>query len=127
LTFACGVDVARHQDFTVLSILDSTGRQVYFERFKEVSWPRVIAAIKVASQMFADMKPRAEQIESRIIGVERTTVVLDSTGVGDVVFDALLNDGVYVLPYTLTYASKRRLIDNLASNGRGPRLLEPGQ
>jgi hypothetical protein len=116
LAFALGVDVARHHDWTVLTILTSSGTQVYFERFKEISWPRIIAAIEHATKVMGEQaNKRLERVPGAIpIKVKRPDVILDTTGVGDVVYDALRSRNIYTIPYTFTHASKQRLIDNLA-------------
>jgi hypothetical protein len=91
-----GVDLARVQDFTVLSVLDSSGRQVYFERFNQISWERQKSTI------------------IRIAQTYNAEVFLDSTGVGDPIFEDLRRAGVRVTGYQFTNSSKEALIDNLA-------------
>lgn len=94
--YAAGVDLARLEDFTVITVLDNTGRQVYFERFNIISWERQIAAVKAASELY------------------QAPVVVDATGIGDPIVERLQNSGLVVIPYTLTNASKKVLIDDLA-------------
>lgn len=91
-----GVDLARVQDFTVIAVFDDTGRQVYFNRFNQISW---------------------ERQKANIIGVAREYRAfcwVDSTGVGDPIFEALRHEGLSVEGYHLTNTSKENLIDNLA-------------
>jgi hypothetical protein len=96
-TYVMGVDLARVQDFTVLTVLDRrTRRQVYHERFNQISWERQTAAITAAARRY------------------RAQVWLDSTGVGDPIFEALRKAGVDVSGYQFTNASKERMIDALA-------------
>lgn len=94
--YCAGVDLARTQDFTVISVFDPNGRQVYFERFNQISWERQIAAIVSAATRYA------------------ADVVLDSTGVGDPIFERLEAAGLSVTPYHFSNASKNAIIDNLA-------------
>lgn len=94
--YAMGVDLARVEDFTVLTVVDSTGRQVYFERFNHISWERQIGSIKAVADRYD------------------VVAFVDSTGVGDPIFERLLNAGVKAEAYQFTNASKNRLIDNLA-------------
>jgi hypothetical protein len=72
--YVMGVDLARHQDFTVICVMDArTGRYVYGERFNKLDW---------------------EFIEDRIIHVSElfdAPMLVDSTGVGDRVVSALQN------------------------------------
>jgi len=94
--YAIGVDLARVEDFTVISVIDNNGRQVYFERFNQISWERQIAAIRgVAAQYHGDM-------------------VMDSTGVGDPIYEQCRKAGLRVTPFRFTSQSKEALIDNLA-------------
>lgn len=90
-----GVDLARIEDFTVLSAVDDTGKQIYFERFNQISWERQIKAIVDAARIL------------------NARVVLDSTGVGDPIWERLraLCD---VIPFKFTAQSKEQAIDNLA-------------
>lgn len=92
-----GVDLARIEDFTVVSGIDSAGRQVWFERYNQISWERQIGRILAAYERF----PGA-------------TITIDSTGVGDPIFERLRATGARVTGYGLTSASKEALIDNLA-------------
>lgn len=96
LNYSMGIDLARVEDFTVLSILDSAGRQVYFERFNQISWERQLAAIREAARSL------------------RPVIYCDSTGVGDPIFERIVDAGLDAYPYHLTNASKRALIDHLA-------------
>ena len=91
-----GVDLARIEDFTVLTVLDDTGRQVYFERFNQVSWELQITRIEAVALRYG----------------ARTLV--DSTGVGDPIFEALRKRGLNVEGIQLTSQSKEQIIDGLA-------------
>lgn len=103
LSYAMGVDLARVEDFTVVTSLSSSLRQIYFDRFNQISWERQISAIVDAARTL------------------RPTTYVDSTGVGDPIFERVINSGVDAHPYHLTNASKNALIDNLAM------LLEQGR
>lgn len=94
--YQVGLDVARHEDYTVCTVLDSQNRQVYFSRVNQVSWKRVVEVVKSVSATY------------------RARVVMDSTGVGDAVYEMLVQEGVPVFPYHFTHASKAGLIENLA-------------
>lgn len=94
--FVIGVDLARIEDFTVITVVDRNGRQVEFERFNQISWERQIAAIRRFMERYPD-----------------ATVILDSTGVGDPIYEQLRISG-RVEGFKFTSASKEALIDNLA-------------
>lgn len=95
--YVLGVDLARVEDFTVLSVLDRHRRQVYHERFNQISWERQIATVVRVSEAYG-----------------RAPVLLDSTGVGDPIFEALRKHGIPVSGYHFTNQSKEALIDALA-------------
>jgi phage FluMu gp28-like protein len=98
-----GADLARAMDYTVITVLDDEGRQVYHERFNQISWERQIAAISEAA------------------GRYEAQVWMDCTGVGDPIYEALAKRGVRVQPFHFTMQSKTQLIDRLAmalENGR---------
>ncbi len=96
ISYILGVDLARIQDFTVLTVLDDTGRQVYFERFNQISWERQITSIELVARKY------------------KANIVVDSTGVGDPIFESLRKRGLRVEGYGLTNQSKEQLIDALA-------------
>lgn len=94
--YSIGVDLARVEDFTVITVLDGYGRQVYHERFNLISWERQIDAI--------------QRVSARYPG----RVVIDSTGVGDPICEALRRNGVDLITYQFTNQSKQVAIDRLA-------------
>lgn len=99
-----GVDLARVEDYTVLCVVDGQGRQIYHERFNQISWERQIERIKAVAGRFSGAQ-----------------VWLDSTGVGDPIFENLRRTGLHVYGYRLSNPSKEALIDNLAM------MIEQGQ
>ena len=94
--YQAGVDLARISDYTVVSVVDDLGRQVWFERVRGMSWERQVALVA--------------QICSRFDAIG----VVDSTGVGDVVVEQLSAAGVEVVPFRFTSVSKRVLMERLA-------------
>src|SRR5262245_50542204 len=117
--YVAGADLATHEDFTVVTVLELSGpardgaaRQVYLDRVRHVSWERITAAITAATTRY------------------RCPVVVDSTGVGDPIFERLHRAGVRAVPYVFTSASKGAIVDNLAlmiERGRLRLLDEPVQ
>jgi hypothetical protein len=95
--FSMGVDLARVEDFTVITVLDSAGRQVYHDRFNQISWERMIAAVQSAAGMFPEC-----------------TVTVDATGVGDPVYERIRAVVPRAVPFKFTSQSKEAVIDNLA-------------
>lgn len=98
--YYCGVDLAKHRDFTVISIVDATKfphKLVYFDRFQEIEYPfqrkRIIAAAK---------KYRAR-------------IVVDSTAMGEAVSDDMKREykGL-VEDFKFTGQSKKAPIEKLS-------------
>lgn len=95
-SYSLGVDLARKEDFTVLTVVDNTGKQVYFDRFNQISWERQFAAIQTVSEKY------------------RAPVFVDGTGLGDPPVERLINMGLDVRPFIFTNASKNGVINALA-------------
>lgn len=93
--YYAGLDLARLTDFTVLTILDSTGRQVYWDRFNLLDWTvqkeRIIPVIR---------KYKAK-------------LNVDASGVGDPIYEDLRRAGLNVEGYKFTADSKKKLIETL--------------
>jgi hypothetical protein len=107
-----GLDLARVNDFTVVSILDSTGKQVYWDRWNQISWERQISGILEVAKKF------------------NPYIFVDATGIGDPIFERLKKSSLRVTPFHFTNASKTELIDNLAGaieQGKIRLLDEPVQ
>ena len=94
--YTMGVDLAKHQDFTVLTVLDKNKHLVDFARFNKIEWPFQKARI---------LKYAKKWNNSRII--------LDATGIGDVIYDDLKRAGASVYPYKFTNESKKVLIEGM--------------
>jgi len=70
-----GCDLAKHQDWTVLTVIDITSRHVVCkERFQRISWP--------------EQKERIQRLSERY---NYAPVLIDSTGVGDAI-EAMLSE-----------------------------------
>ena len=100
-----GVDLAKHQDFTVMDAVTVEGRYpVFHDRFNSVAWPvqqdRIVTAV--------------HEIESW--GAGQVTVVLDSTGVGDVVYDNLEETGLDIIPVKFSQQWKNQAVRLLSAD-----------
>ena len=95
-TYVMGVDLAKHQDFTVLCVLDNDGHLCAFDRFSELDWVFQRRRIVNLAQRY------------------KTRLLIDSTGVGDPILDELRRNNVRVEGYKFTSASKKDLIENLS-------------
>ena len=96
-TYYGGLDLAKVEDFTVLTIVDRDNRVVFVDRFHRLDWQLQLQRIQVATARY-----------------NRATVMVDSTGAGEPIFEALKRAGCYVKAYPFTAKSKAALVDNLA-------------
>jgi len=96
--YVCGVDIAKHQDFTVISVFDrQNNMEVYQDRFRQIDWPL--------------QRERIAQISKHY---NRAMVILDATGIGDVFCDELARMNVGVEPVKITEPLKRELVQRLS-------------
>lgn len=96
-SYYAGLDLARVEDYTVLLILDERKRVVYVDRFTKLDWAHQV-----------------ERIRQGLEGFGNPTVLVDSTGAGEPVFEQLLRAGCSAKPYPFTMKSKVALVDNLS-------------
>lgn len=94
--YGAGWDLARTQDFAVIDAMDAGLRQVFHERFNQISWERQLNRVHATCKLY------------------NAPVVMDSTGVGDPIYEAARRGGIRVTPYHFSNATKEALIDNLA-------------
>lgn len=101
-----GIDLAKKQDFTVITAdREADGLPCYFERFQDLDWPTQQNRIAYAIQELEETP-----------GVESVTALIDSTGLGDVVYDNLVGAGVDVTPVQFTNQSKEQMARLLAAD-----------
>ena len=99
-----GVDLAKSQDFTVITAARGGDRQpVFHDRFNSIRWPEQRDRIRLAA---ASLEERGATV----------SVVMDTTGVGDVVFDDLEDEGMDVVPIKFTNEWKTKAVKLLASD-----------
>jgi hypothetical protein len=95
--FAMGVDLAKYNDYTSISVIDlNTFEQVHMERFNQADWNLQKAKIEGLYYKFG--KP---------VGF------IDSTGVGDPIVEDLNNRGVRLEAYRFTEQTRKDLLSNL--------------
>ena len=95
-TYIAGVDLARVNDFTVITILNDLGEQALIHRFRHTSWARTINAIAQTCLKF------------------NAPAVVDATGLGDPIIEQLQSTGITILPFKFTAQSKEPLVQSLA-------------
>jgi hypothetical protein len=106
--YVLGVDLAKHVDFTVVCVLDERGHLCHFDRFSQIDWTFQ---------------------EKRIVDIahkyNNARILVDSSGVGDPVYDNLRRAGVVVEGYKFTNASKKDLIENLSISIENKKISYP--
>jgi phage FluMu gp28-like protein len=95
-SYSAGLDLGRLTDFTVLTILDAKGRQVFTDRFNLLDW--------------TIQKRRAVEAVTRY---NLASLLVDATGLGDPIYEDLRNLYPNVVGYKFTNESKGRLIEAL--------------
>lgn len=102
-----GVDLAKKEDFTVISGCNTETREPCFlDRFNEISWPiQEDFILETVAELESDPE------------VEGVSVVVDATGVGDVVYDNLDEAGIDVIPINFGAGiQKERMVRLLAGD-----------
>lgn len=97
--YVIGCDVAKLVDYTVISVFDRTdNNQVFQMKFNNLEWPAIQGRIQHVSRKY-----------------NNALVYLDSTGVGEPVYDQLSRMGVPVEAIHLTNELKKQIIEKLAN------------
>lgn len=111
-----GIDLAKHNDFTVIcGVRDGDRMPCYHERFNAISWPEQRRRIHSV----------IEQLEADDCTV---SIMLDTTGIGDVVYDDLTLEGLDVVPIKFTPQWKQMAVMLLAADlERGNAFLHDEQ
>jgi len=98
--YKIGIDVAKYHDFWVSIVIDrmpNPYKVVGFERSNKLDWNFQKARTIVQAQKWNNAE-----------------ILIDSTGVGDPIFEDLSRAGLSIKPYQFTSPSKKLLIENLA-------------
>lgn len=93
-----GVDWGKHQDFTVISVLDTTTRElVAVDRFNQIDYQVQLGRL---SGLFSRFNPDG--------------VIVERNSIGDPLIEQLQRQGLPVIPFNTNNASKAGIIDALA-------------
>lgn len=96
--YRMGVDLAKYQDYTVITIIDlMTFNVVLQERFNQIDYNLQKAKIEALYHKY--FKP---------------LVYIDSTGVGEPIYDDLCKAGMNIQPFKFNEGSRKDLLNNLA-------------
>lgn len=97
-TYVFGVDWGKYQDFTVVAVLDATLRSlVYIDRYNRIDYSTQRARLLALAERF---RP--------------SVVVAEANAMGEPIIEALRADGLPVMAFTMTAASKTHVVDMLA-------------
>ena len=97
--YVIGADLAKVQDFTVLTVYDrKDNHQVCQMRFNQLEWPFQKQKIKLLSDKYM-----------------HAVVYIDSTGLGEPIYEDLLRSGVPCESMHFTNESKKQMIEKLSS------------
>jgi hypothetical protein len=98
-SYIAGVDFGRYGDFTVVSVIDAkTATQVYLDRFNEIGWEIQRARIKSVCQRW--------RVQNAI---------MEANSIGEPNIELLERDGIPIMRFQTTAASKPTLIERLVS------------
>jgi len=96
--YVMGVDIAKHEDFTVLTVIDKYNNNVvYCDRFSQIDYPFQKKRILATSRRYNNAR-----------------IIVDSTGVGEPIKDDLSREGMFVDDFGFTNKSKKELIEKLS-------------
>lgn len=98
-TYVIGCDLAKLEDFTVITVYDRiNNKQVFQMRFNKIEWPFIRARVRDVSKKY-----------------NNALVYLDSTGVGEPTYDDLIRMNVPIEPIKFTNSMKKDMINKLAN------------
>jgi len=96
--YILGVDLAKMEDFTVLTVVDRFSHKVVaWDRFNKVEYPLQKARISAMAKKYNNAK-----------------VIVDSTGVGNPITDDLRREELVIDDFKFTNKSKKELVDKLS-------------
>jgi len=104
--YSIGVDLAKYQDYTVITVLDIT-----MTPYRIVEWYRY------RSRLYGDIVAQVNNLQSKYAA----KVYLDATGVGDPVAEQVQD----CVPFVFTQRSREELISNLMIQVEQKKLLLP--
>lgn len=96
--YQIGVDLAKYLDFTVITIIDlNTFNVLKQERFNQIDWNLQKAKIEAIYHKY-----------------NKPLIYIDSTGVGDPIYEDLARRGLRIEGYKFNETSRKDLLNNLA-------------
>lgn len=107
--YVMGADLGKHEDYTVVFVMDYDGNVVWGDRWRLIDWVTSPMKIKAIQEHW-----------------QNAPLLVDATGVGDAVFDYLVEAGVNCQPYRMsTNAAKNNIIVTLSQGLENKRIKLP--
>lgn len=94
--YSIGIDLGRQSDFTVVTVLNRNNEVVDIMRINQKDWTQIIS-----------------QITNTIRKYPQSSVLCETNGIGDVVFDLLTKTDSHIKPFLTTNESKNEIIEEL--------------
>ena len=95
--YFAGLDLAKIEDYSVLTIVNRKREVVFMDRFHRIDWALQVSRIKGAVQRYNNAE-----------------ISVDTTGAGEPIYELLNKERLRVSAYPFTAKSKSALIENLA-------------
>lgn len=96
--YVFGVDWGKHRDFTVVTVIDATTRQMAaMDRFNQIDYQIQIGRLKALAERFNPIQ-----------------IVAETNAMGEPLIEQMIREGMKITPFTTTNASKQNVIDGLA-------------
>ena len=96
--YVMGVDLGKHEDFTVITIIDRKYKKVvYLDRFQKIDYTLQKKRIIAAARRYNNAR-----------------TIVDSTGVGQPIKDDLEHEGILVDEFNFSGKSKKELVEKLS-------------
>ncbi len=108
MSYRVGLDLAKTEDFTVVTIMDRERNVVYVDRFQRLDWSTQLARIQGNVRRFGN-----------------PTIFCDVTGVGDPIYEALRKEGMHAKAYSFTTKSKTALVNALVMTMEQRKIVLP--
>ena len=97
-SYIIGVDWGKHNDFTVVSVIDTTTNElVFIDRFNQIDYAFQIARLETVVQKFHPLE-----------------IICESNSMGEPLIEQLERKGLPVVRFSTTNATKRAAIESLA-------------
>lgn len=95
--YVAGLDLAKVEDYTVLTVMNRKWQVVHVDRFHRLDWSLQV-----------------NRIQATLNRYNRASVLVDTTGAGEPVYESMCRAGIGVDAYPFTAKSKAALIDHLS-------------